>query len=311
MKRIVTIVLAIVMCSCHENLVDLDIEKSAPKLVIGGLINSDSSVIIKVTKTVHALQTDAEYGVKDATVLLYENETLKTQLFYDPQITDSEVDDVYRSEDGFTPSSGNVYTLRVNAEGYREVNASTRIPEKIPIADFQASSTPVQVGEFLNGVNAQMTFQDAPNETNFYSIVIREEYKVYNEYDEFGEPIESKGFVTETLSKALIPRFDDKIEFDGKSNFQFNVLYLSDIAFNGQLYTFKFLMHAPNSGGKLTVFLNHITKEHYQYGTTSQLQQLESTENPFSQPVQVYTNIENGLGIFSGYGASSLVREVP
>lgn len=298
-----------VMLSCREHIVDFEITQSQPRLVIGGLINSDSAMVIKISRTVGTLETDAKYGVKEAEVLLYENEKLVTELFYDANDPESDIDDIYVSEDGFVPSGASNYAIRVSADGYPSVRASTSFPKKIPIEEVLIDTALVQVGDFLNGVNARISFQDPAGGENFYSIVILEENRVYNEYNEYGEPIEENGFVNEYLSKPLLPRLDEKIEFNGKSNFRFKVLYLSDISFDGRLFTYDFLMHAP-TGGKLTVFLNHITEAHYQYGTTSQLQQLESTENPFSQPVQVFSNVENGLGIFAGYSASSEVVEV-
>lgn len=307
MKRIATITLTlIILFSCQENIVDLDIGASESQLVIGGFINTDSTVIIKISRTVHPLETDAEYGVKDARVTLFENDQPVTHLRYDNNDSDSEVDDVYVSDNQFVPEAGNEYSVLIESEGYTPVRASTSIPEEIEIDHVEIGRTLVQVGDFLNGVNASISFQDPPQEENYYSIVIREKRKVYHEYDEFGQPIEASGFVFENRAKPLLPRLDDKIEFNGKSNFEFNVLYLSDVAFEGRLYTYDFLMHAPD-GGELTVYLNHITREHYQYGTTSQLQQQESTENPFSQPVQVFTNVDNGLGIFVGYHVTSVV----
>ncbi len=304
--RKTVIILAFLFVGCRENIVDIEVGNGSSQLVIGGLINTDSSVLIKVTHTVNVLATDAEYNVKNASVLLYENDVVATRFHYDPGDAVSGIDDIYFSQDRFIPTEGNTYSIQVDAPGYESVSASTRIPKEVPILEVEIGTTPVQVGEFLNGVNANITFPDPPGEANFYSIIIREENRIYHEYDEFGQPIEESGYALEIRSKALLPRLDDKIEFNGKSNFRFRVLYVSDIAFNGRLYTHDFLMHAP-TGGELTVFLNHITEEHYLYGTTSQLQQLESAENPFSQPVQVFSNIENGLGIFSGYHASSLV----
>ena len=312
MKKVAYIlILTFTISSCHETIVDLEVGGETPKLVIGGLINTDSAVVVKVTRTVHVLETDVEYGVTNASISLFENERLSTEFLFDTGGTDAEIDDIYVSMNQFVPSEGNTYSILVEADGYLPARASTNIPAKVPVLDFEVDSTLVQVGEFLNGVNASITFQDPPGVENFYSIVIREEFRMYNAYDEFGEPIEEDGFTEENIAKALLPRLDNKVEYDGKANFEFEVIYLSDIAFDGLAYTYDFLMHAPNEEGKLTVYLNHITEDHYQYGTTSQLQLLEATENPFSQPVQVFTNIQNGLGIFSGYQSSSITIDVP
>ncbi len=55
------------------------------------------------------------------------------------------------------------------------------------------------------------------------------------------------------------------------------------------------------------VLLRTTTEEYYQYNVTQDLQaSVES--NPFAQPVQVFNNIEGGLGIFAGY--SQVEQEV-
>jgi hypothetical protein len=50
--------------------------------------------------------------------------------------------------------------------------------------------------------------------------------------------------------------------------------------------------------------LRSISKEYYDY-QTSLNEYWNADGNPFAQPVQVFTNIENGFGIFAGFGKSS------
>ncbi len=115
---------------------------------------------------------------------------------------------------------------------------------------------------------------------------------------------------TDSTSLPLKATLPDKIDFDAEiSPFKDNIIYLSDEAFNGQIFSLDLTIGLLSEFIEYTSFeaqLKHITEEHYLYGTTAQLQEQETAENPFSQPVQVFGNIENGLGIFAGFGKSRL-----
>ncbi|MCD6555944.1 MAG: DUF4249 family protein, partial [Bacteroidales bacterium] len=88
----------------------------------------------------------------------------------------------------------------------------------------------------------------------------------------------------------------------------------SDELFNGNAYTLKFIADFYNY--KSDEYVKEINDE--QYPVIIVLKLLKVTEavynyifsfnlneqtrfDPFAQPVQVYSNVENGLGLFSGY----------
>ena len=47
-------------------------------------------------------------------------------------------------------------------------------------------------------------------------------------------------------------------------------------------------------------FLKNVSFEYYEYFRTG-MKQLEVIEDPFAEPVRIYSNIEGGKGIFAGY----------
>ncbi len=51
--------------------------------------------------------------------------------------------------------------------------------------------------------------------------------------------------------------------------------------------------------GEIYFNLKSVTESYYQYHTTSDLQDWNEGD-PFAQPVQVFSNIPNGLGILMG-----------
>jgi len=56
--------------------------------------------------------------------------------------------------------------------------------------------------------------------------------------------------------------------------------------------------------------LSSVSEDYYKYNVT--LAKYEQTQgDPFAQPVQVYSNIENGFGIFGGYSSFSDTLIIP
>jgi hypothetical protein len=85
----------------------------------------------------------------------------------------------------------------------------------------------------------------------------------------------------------------------------------NDLLFNGQNKSLEIEIPNYNETGNeigyqwsyktlsLRLYLHNISKSYYYYRTSLELYQ-SASGNPFAQPVQVYSNIENGFGVFAG-----------
>ncbi|NQY66446.1 MAG: DUF4249 family protein [Flavobacteriales bacterium] len=74
--------------------------------------------------------------------------------------------------------------------------------------------------------------------------------------------------------------------------------------FNGGTKTMSLALEYHDLGNMLVrVNLYNISRELFFYNRSFELYN-ESYGNPFAQPVQVYSNIENGFGIFAGRNKS-------
>ena len=94
----------------------------------------------------------------------------------------------------------------------------------------------------------------------------------------------------------------------------------TDLLFNGQNKTLEIKIpplkkdYVFNENGKLnsektlslTLYLHNISKSYYYYRTSLELY-VDASRNPFAQPVQVFSNINNGFGIFAGAQISYFV----
>jgi hypothetical protein len=85
-------------------------------------------------------------------------------------------------------------------------------------------------------------------------------------------------------------------------------IYFSDEGFNGESVTLRFFIVPTlinlNKDQNIKFVLKSITREYYEYLRTSDFQQELEESGNLTEPVQVATNITNGLGTFSGYNFS-------
>jgi len=88
-----------------------------------------------------------------------------------------------------------------------------------------------------------------------------------------------------------------KIENENDDEFESSIL-ISDIEVdNDQWITKNFkVKHEPNE--YLFCIIYHISKEYYEFN--KKLETIPEAGNPFAEPVQMYTNINGGFGIFGG-----------
>jgi hypothetical protein len=102
----------------------------------------------------------------------------------------------------------------------------------------------------------------------------------------------------------------DEVFQNGGSPFREQGLF-NDLLFNGQNKALELEIPYENYSGievgyewsyktlSVRVYLHNISKSYYYYRNSLELYQ-SASGNPFAQPVQVYSNIENGFGVFAG-----------
>jgi hypothetical protein len=191
------------------------------------------------------------------------------------------------------------------------------------------------VGGVLYGVTVRI---DDPEEKNFYSLSFFTRINGLGYWDINGDNQEELVASPPRLFNYISAQSDDPIVVDIFNRTQVELLF-SDESFNGNQYVLKLYMDEPinldsefrtaidlftkryryeeaiydREGNvirepgepfepEFTAFalLRTTTEEYYNYHYTRDLQaSVES--NPFAQPVQVFDNIEGGLGVFAGY----------
>ncbi|MBW8048904.1 MAG: DUF4249 domain-containing protein [Cytophagales bacterium] len=256
-----------------EMIVDVDLPPYDSQLVANCFFNPDTLFEVHVSHSLGILDTGTLDNIENAKVEILENGQVISVL--------SHTGGGIYSSTGVYPSAGQPYSLKVEASGYESIGALDAVPLAIPIISVTLKDS-VYVGE-LDGTYAETTikFNDPVSADNFYAIEIWQ----YDSIDGYRY----------TISLSTI---DPSVANEQYSS---RILF-SDIIFDGKTYDLKvyFDSYILTQNRKLYVRLNSISKAYYLYNKSLRLHR-QNQGNPFAEPVQVYGNIENGLGIFAGY----------
>ncbi len=316
MKKILLfLILSSTLFSCME-VMDIDIPSDEKKITLNGLISSDSVVKINLSKAINSLDGDAFIKFIDgAKVELYENdlliETMKKDTF-----------GYYVSTK--KPELGKTYTVKVEY-GSKKLQATTNLPKPISIADLDVefsvdSSTQTwtdpDTGDSFDTTfysysdysNVYVTFNDNADEHNYYLLSFSFVQANYV-WDDYGN-MYITGYTEVPISYQLSSSSNDDISFFTINNLM-GGYFINDAFFNGQekklkaeISTYELLGYGYEqndlSKSPLYVHLYSVNKDFYDFVTSYNKYQ-QSQGNPFSEPVNIFTNVENGVGLFAGF----------
>lgn len=257
-----------------EMVVEIDMPQYDSQLVVNSFFHSNNQFEVHISNSLGILDTGTFDNIENATIEILENGQVISVLRH---IRNGN----YRSLRRVYASAGLTYSLRVEASGYESVSAFDAIPVAIPIISATLKDS-VYVGE-LDGTYAETTikFNDPASVNNFYVI------EIYQWSSRNGN-----------WYSIFLSSIDPSVANDQVSS---RILF-SDVIFDGKIYDLKvyFSNYILTQNPMLFVRLNSISEAYYNYNKSFKLHQ-QNMGNPFAEPVQVYTNIENGLGIFAGY----------
>ena len=303
MKKIllyITILSLIVLAIACEKVIQIDLEDAKIKIVVNGIISPDSIVKVNVTRSRHVLDNADISPLVDAEVLLYEDGQLIGNMTY--------------AEHGFyeidyVPIIGKEYKVEVHHDKYDNVMGLTKVIPSIPIISLDTVTSFDEYGEEV--LSFSMSFSDPVDQENYYYLTIRNKY-TYEDWDPnlivydtlyVGSDttivnIEHGGYVMKERMDYLGYNTDDIIV--ESQMYYANGSIFSDEIINGKTYTFTGKISKWAFGGEYNTAyfeLHAITEGTYNYYKSLNSHYIAS-DDPFAEPVIVYTNIEDGIGIF-------------
>lgn len=288
MKNIFLLISVVLMAGCIRDAENIKLPGGTPKLVIGSFISpQDTLLSVSVTQSYPVGKVITNDGVvKDAQVVLSDGITSQTLSFDDKE-------EKYTGKPVFPISGGQTYYLTVQAPDGRSVKASCTIPSTkdttLTVAVDSANTD--QAGYLDYYVRAGWT--DIAGETNWYKINVE-----FIMEDTVHQYLYSNIF---NFSTTENPIYSD----EGKDGQKFATNQGDVYIYNP--YSFSY----PPQNKKfykayILVYLLTIDQNYYKY--------YESLNNvssdPFAEPMNLYSNIEGGLGVFAGYQKHTVRRDV-
>lgn len=313
-----------------------------PKLVINGFIEADSIIDVKVatSKTIPGVEKPFTW-LDDATVKLYvdgvETETLTVYPIEYPET--NQLDDYYNGNDsrptvGYhtintKAEAGKNYRIEVSHPDYETATAETYIPNKVEILSYASDETTEDDNGFYNSFqNFTIKIKDPEREKNYYRLTIRlfsgtqmQGGKDFTDTTDYISVSNQEVSYIESDDRVLNPDKEDANDFlfgspyntynlftdeliDGKEyNLQFRVGKSNYIEYSDNGFEIR-----PPNEGEFTwyiISLQSLTYDAFLYMKSSHAQNWYGNDF-FSEPVQAFSNIENGVGIFAGYNASGI-----
>ncbi|MDD2635341.1 MAG: DUF4249 domain-containing protein [Bacteroidales bacterium] len=303
-----TIIGLILLSIACEKVIEIDLEDAKIRIVANSIIEPDSIIRVNVTRSRHILDNAAIIPLSDAIVKLYETDNYIGTLSY----TSSG-----NYEMNYYPEVGKEYRIEVSHNDFDDVFSKTIIP---PVVELNYIDTVKSFNE--NGYeiyNFYTNLTDPLGTNNYYYLSMKNRFKaeIYDQsiitYDTIYVGPDTTivniiygGTYYEDIEESLYFSSDDLI-FEGYhpgSNGQI----FSDEIIDGKSYTLKTsVQHWSFYADTNTVIIElyAINKELYQY-LISYSKHNDASGDPFAEPINVYTNIENGIGIFGG---SSVYRD--
>ncbi|MBT8191150.1 MAG: DUF4249 domain-containing protein [Bacteroidia bacterium] len=294
MKHFVYILFLFSLFACEET-INIESTDSQKQIVINSIISPDSSwnVNLSYSKSIFD-NSDFQY-INQATVKITSLNT--GQAFFLKNIGDGHYG---RS---LNPTEGHSYEMEVTTAEDEVATARTYLPSVIQVDVIKKDALDEEGNETIE---IDIEIEDNPEEENFYVWEI-----VENIYEENIEDPEGESYVAATLPLEL--ELENQEENLKSLN---SLLFISDSEFDGTVYTTKLTLgneiitknghentnQNPSINPRFNLKVMAVSKDLFEYLRTYELyKQTDIKVTSLTQPVDIYSNIENGLGIFGGF----------
>ncbi len=328
-------VIFLLLNSCVEEF-ELDEDMYKPVLIVNSHFSDNNQMKIFVFKAKNIFEIrnseihKLNYGLKDSSFI---------PLITDSQIADAQVkiidletheeetltllDSFYYKTQNIYPQINKNYRIEVSTEGFEPVWAETKIQESGIIESINYLGYAF-ADEFNNErYLLQVNVKDVENVGNFYEMIVYSKYYEENYYIYSDSGLEySYVYATFISDNNIDPVLQEAINWRGRS------YIFSDQQFANSNHSFNVFTHKISVIDPVTlesivvepdnylVELRTVSEDYYNYQKQYRKHisnsdyingfQLETGFSNQYAPISLYSNIQNGYGIFSGY---SFVRD--
>jgi hypothetical protein len=274
MKKLIYSIVFFVVISCTEEL-SIDLDKHESKLVVNSIFCPPNNININISKSISILDTDTLNYIDNANIQLFCKGEIVENMVYNAR-------GFYSSSNAnFIP--GNEYSIIVDAPNFNKVTAKSLVPLPCPM---QRLDTITFEDELLY---CEFGFNDDPNTSNYYLIEVKSKFPIMR-----GDS---------TLSNQVDIMISDVIVENGAFGEVQNRIFFSDEMIQQSVYEISFILNKTkilnsfnNGSNTIYIYFKNISEEYYLY--------LKSYHASKTKQKEVYSNINNGYGIFASYNLS-------
>ncbi len=303
LKIIILSTISFVSC---KKVVEFNLPEQDPKIIVYSLFNPDSIFKVYIGKTTNLNDTSANY-IDNAQCKLYENNIYLFDLVNTGQ-------GIYTAENNFTPQAGNKYKIEVSCKDLPTVYAEDSIPLNKPNFSITQILDSIRVtydGEYYTDIFIDINDSASTKDYYEFEIIVREDTV------EMSDPEDSEYFNNLLSTYYAYINSDDPILLnEAVSGFYPEHYPFSDTLFQGQIHNFDLyflvglFLGYETQKAKSTYFITvkKITYNYYLYRKkllAHQNNQIGDFWEGGTSPVQMYSNIHNGYGIFAGYNSKT------
>lgn len=287
-----------------------------PLLVVNGFARPDSLLEFRLTASRFFLEeADSFVCVQDAHIRLYVDGSYREDL-------QARQEGYYVSS--YRPNPGEVLAIEAEAPGFESVRAETRLPLRAELLKVDTSMTKVEeyyaldytydvinqdyiidtIGVYNKyDVSMQLKFKDPLASDDYYRVVVQyaDSEDAYYMYD-----FQIDHFYTTEVGDLL-----------GLSETQNDYYIYSDELFKGKVvdmklsfstYSFNdYRLGSVSSNSAVQIQLQNISPSYYLYLKT--LSAYQNAMDFFTEPIQIYSNVRRGIGLFGAYSSHIIELE--
>jgi len=290
-KLLICLFAVFLFLSCEKVIEAKDLPEQDSRIVLNSLLFSEDLITANITASRGILSNKAFKDLDKAVCQVFEN--------------DAYLGNLINIQNGnftsfFTAKVNNKYRLIVSASGYSSVTATTIIPPSVKYTNIERYDTL----NYNYRLNQYSPTEKSVGGTSKFKLKILDDLSAKNFYsikpiviliDSLGNTIENDGY-----GYLYIKNNNDENSYEPSS---FEMDDLTKVNGNQMPLDFDvtFSYNIPENLKSIRVYLevSNLTEEYYKYKITLK-KQAEAGGGFFSEPVLVYSNVINGLGILGG-----------
>lgn len=272
-------ILALSLWSCEKEL-DYQIPDPGTKAVIAAQLNSGQGIEAFISRSVYSLSSQQPATADDFTALLYTDDPASPfelipqnyNVGFEPQF-------VYRL--AYDIEDSKTYRLVVTGPGIPEASVEEKVLDSIPFQNIR-----------YNRDTKEFTFmvRDDVRTDDYYMITV-------NEFGGIDMPFSSVDLDLEFFE------FDDFFGDGDTEGRQYGIkAFIKDDNFNGKYREFTVRAEGMSPAVFIELRFHHISESFYRYELTKSA--YNYSDGFFSEPTQIFSNVDNGYGIMTSSSAN-------